>query len=78
MGRTNDNEMTPARIEGVDVLPYGAVVARLSAHYPELSVTEVEAIVQREHDAFTGGRPIVVPVEVESGAVEIIQARAHA
>ncbi len=61
-------------IDGVEVAAFSAVVARVSADYPHVSVTRIETILVREWDAFTAGRPLVVPVAVEEGVREILDA----
>lgn len=67
---------TTHMVDGWLLTSYAGVVARLQARYPLMRVSEIEAIVAREYDAFTGGRPIAVPVDVESGAEEILQMHA--
>lgn len=62
----------PLFVDGVAVVAYSALVARLGARFPGRSVTAIEAIVQREYEAFTGGRPLVVPADVEGGAIELL------
>ncbi|WP_284232154.1 hypothetical protein [Arenivirga flava] len=57
---------------------YEAVVAKLSAEHPELSVVEVEAMVQSENEAHLGGAPLVVPEEVVSNVEELIEERDQA
>jgi hypothetical protein len=62
-------------IDGVPVVSFAAVVARLSAAYPSVTTTRIESILLREWDAFTAGRPLVVPAAVESGVREILEQR---
>ncbi|MEV7694160.1 hypothetical protein AB0N73_12630 [Microbacterium sp. NPDC089189] len=71
MPATGDQDR-PHVIDGWELTSYAGVVSRLQARYPAMRTSEIEAIVVREHDAFTGGRPIVVPVDVERGAEEIL------
>jgi hypothetical protein len=59
-------------IDGWAVVSYAQVVQRLRDRYPGRSLVEIEAIVDRECDAFTGGRPLVVPLGVEDGAAEVL------
>lgn len=59
-------------IDGWRVVSYTQVIARLADRYPERPLHEIEAIVDREADAFTGGRVLVVPLGVEEGAAEIL------
>jgi len=62
-------------IEGVEVVPFSAVVARLRSDYPGVAVTRIESILLREWEAFTAGRPMVVPAAVEEGVREILDQR---
>lgn len=59
-------------IEGVEVTVFAAVVERLCADYPGVAATRIETILLREWEAFTAGRPLVVPVAVEAGVREIL------
>ena len=64
----------PHVIDGWELTSYAALVERLAARFPHLRTTDIEAVVLREHEAFTGGRPVAVPVDVEIGAEEILSA----
>lgn len=64
-------------IDGWRVESYSQVVARLMARFPERSQHEIEAVVDREADAFTGGRALVLPLGVEEGALEILGRSTH-
>lgn len=59
-------------IEGVEVASFNAVVGRLCVDYPEVTSARIETILLREWDAFTAGRPLVVPTAVEAGVREIL------
>lgn len=59
-------------IDGWRVVSYSQVIARLADRYPERPLHEIEAVVDREADAFTGGRVLVLPLGVEDGAAEIL------
>jgi hypothetical protein len=59
-------------VDGIEVASFHGVVARLCADYPDRDVSHVEAVVLREWEAFTAGRPLVVPTAVEIGAREIL------
>lgn len=59
-------------IEGVEVTSFSAVVKRLCVAYPAVPSTRVETILLREWEAFTAGRPLVVPTAVEEGVREIL------
>ncbi|MFS0713086.1 hypothetical protein ABC195_04325 [Microbacterium sp. 2P01SA-2] len=65
-------------IEGQVVTSFSGVVSRLAAAYPSLAVVDVERVVLREWDAFSAGRPVVVPVGVEEGAAEMLAVEASA
>ncbi|SDQ47447.1 hypothetical protein [Microbacterium sp. cf332] len=65
-------------IEGQVVTSFSGVVARLAAAHPSLAVVDVERVVLREWDAFSGSRPIVVPIGVEEGATEMLEIEASA
>jgi hypothetical protein len=62
-------------IEGIDVVAFSAVVARLRLDYPGVAEARIETIVLREWEAYTAGRPLVVPVAVEEGVREILDQR---
>ncbi|KEP74304.1 hypothetical protein HR12_13155 [Microbacterium sp. SUBG005] len=59
-------------VDGVQVASFRDVIARLRADYPEEDPSHIEAIVLREWEAFSAGRPLVVPTAVEEGAREIL------
>ncbi|WP_424448580.1 hypothetical protein [Microbacterium arborescens] len=65
-------------IEGQVVTSFSGVVSRLAAANPSIAVTEVERVVLREWDAFSAGRPVVVPIGVEEGAAEMLAIEASA
>jgi hypothetical protein len=65
-------------IEGQVVTSFSGVVARLSAAHPSLAVVDVERVVLREWEAFSAGRPVVVPIGVEEGAGEMLAVEASA
>lgn len=62
------------RIGGIDVSAFDVVVERLRATYPDIPVARIETILVREWEAFTAGRPLVVPVAVEEGVREVLDA----
>lgn len=64
----------PHVIDGWELTSYAALVERLAARFPHLRTMDIEAVIMREHEAFTGGRPVAVPVGVELGAEEILSA----
>ncbi len=59
-------------VDGVPVASFRRVLERLRADYPDEDPARVEAIVLREWEAFSAGRPLVVPTAVEEGAREIL------
>lgn len=60
------------QIEGVAVTSFTEVVQRLRTDYPAVTAARIETILLREWDAFTAGRPLVVPTAVEAGVREIL------
>ncbi|MCI9858402.1 hypothetical protein MIBA_09270 [Microbacterium proteolyticum] len=54
------------------VASFHDVVTRLRAQYPGEDPAHIEGVVLREWDAFSAGRPLVVPTAVEEGAREIL------
>jgi hypothetical protein len=72
---TPASEAVVFAIEGVEVTAFSAVVERLRIDYPDVAVTRIESILVREWEAFTAGRPLVVPVAVEGGVREILDQR---
>lgn len=62
-------------IDGVEVTSFDSVITRLRADYPSADVVRIETILLREWEAFTAGRPTVVPTAVEEGAREILDQR---
>lgn len=64
-------------VDGLLLTSYAGVVRRLSHRFPALRTAEIEAVIAREHEAFTGGRPVAVPVDVETGALEILAGVDH-
>ncbi|KQR21545.1 three-helix bundle dimerization domain-containing protein [Microbacterium sp. Leaf151] len=61
-----------AVVDGVPVASFHDVVTRLRAQYPGEDPAHIEGVVLREWDAFSAGRPLVVPTAVEEGAREIL------
>ncbi|WP_285137757.1 three-helix bundle dimerization domain-containing protein [Microbacterium sp. lyk4-40-TSB-66] len=61
-----------AVVDGTPVVSFREVVARLRAEYPHEDPVHIEGVVLREWDAFSAGRPLVVPTAVEDGAREIL------
>ena len=68
-----DVESAPPQIvDGWVVVSHAQVVRRLAERFPERELHEIECVVDREAEAFTGGRPLVVPLGVEEGAAEVL------
>ena len=61
-------------VDGWLLTSYAGVVRRLAERFPHLRTVDIEAVVVREHEAFTGGRPVAIPIDVETGAEEILAA----
>lgn len=61
-------------IDGVEITGYDDALRRLRERFPERSRSEIEAVLAREHEAFTGGRPLAIPAAVEEGAAEMLEA----
>lgn len=59
-------------VDGVAVASLDSVVSRLLGDYPAEDPARIEMIVLREWEAFSAGRPLVIPVAVEEGAREIL------
>lgn len=59
-----------ATIADTNVVAYEAVIARLASEHPNASVAEIDEIVRSEHEAISGGRPIVLPLTVIAGVEE--------
>lgn len=51
---------------------YSDVVERLRGRFPAVPDWRLEQIVAAENEAITGGMLTIVPAEVESGAVEML------
>jgi hypothetical protein len=62
-------------VDGVPVASLRSVVSRLRRDYPGEDPAHVETVVLREWEAFSAGRPLVIPTAVEEGAREILDQR---
>lgn len=62
-------------IDGVEAVALSSVIARLQLEYPHVAAVRLEAIVLREWEAFSAGRPLIVPLAVEDGVREILDQR---
>jgi hypothetical protein len=61
------------RIDGVDAVSARSALSRLRDEFPGVSESRIRAAIVAEWEAFTGGVPLVVPVEVMSGVREILE-----
>jgi len=52
---------------------YSDMLDRLRQRFPSVPQWRLDQIVSAEHDAITGGILQIVPAEVESGAVEMLE-----
>lgn len=57
---------------------YTDMVDRLQARFPAVPLWRLEQIVSAEHDAITGGLLRIVPMEVETGAAEMLEREQNA
>lgn len=62
-------------VDGVPVASLHSVVSRLRLDYPGEDPVRIETVVLREWEAFSAGRPLVIPTAVEEGAREILDQR---
>lgn len=62
-------------IDGVEVVAFSRVIARLRIEYPHVPAVRLETIVLREWEAFAAGRPLVLPLAVEEGVREVLDQR---
>ena len=60
------------QVDDVEVAAFSAVVERLRVRYPQVAVPRIETVLLREWEAFSAGRPLVVPTAVEAGVHEIL------
>lgn len=66
---------TVQTVDGVSVASLQSVVSRLRLDYPGEDPVHIETVVLREWEAFSAGRPLVIPTVVEEGAREILDQR---
>ena len=66
---------TVQTVDGVPVASLHPVVSRLRLDYPGEDPSHIETVVLREWEAFSAGRPLVIPTAVEEGAREILDQR---
>lgn len=59
-------------VDGIPVASLRSVVSRLCLDYPGEDPVRIETVVLREWEAFSAGRPLVIPTAVEEGAREVL------
>lgn len=59
-------------VDGVSAVTFAAAAARLGAEFPHVGSARIEALLIREWEAFSAGRPLVIPAAVEDGAREML------
>ena len=60
-------------LEDENYIGYAALLERLQRQFPTVSRDRIEQIIVAENDAITGGFLLVVPAEVATGAVEMLE-----
>ncbi len=60
-------------LEDAGYIMYSEMLDRLRERFPEVPTWRLEQIVAAENDAITGGLLRIVPAEVESGAIEMLE-----
>ncbi|MEZ0139955.1 hypothetical protein AB1285_14050 [Microbacterium sp. NRRL B-14842] len=63
-------------IEEASYIRYADLLARLEELFPSVSRRRIEQIISAETDAITGGLLRIVPAEVETGAMEMLEREA--
>lgn len=60
-------------LEDAGYIMYSEMLDRLRERFPKVPTWRLEQIVAAENDAITGGLLRIVPAEVESGAIEMLE-----
>lgn len=60
-------------LEEAGYILYAEMLERLRERFPTVPTWRLEQIVTAEHDAITGGILQIVPSEVESGSIEMLE-----
>jgi hypothetical protein len=55
------------------VITFGAALQSLAHEFPGLPLRRIRTALIDEHDALTGGEPIVIPLAATAGAREVLQ-----
>ncbi|CAD5137732.1 conserved protein of unknown function [Microbacterium sp. Nx66] len=63
-------------LEEASYIRYADLLARLEELFPSVSRRRIEQIISAETDAITGGLLRIVPAEVETGAMEMLEREA--
>ncbi|SDS62347.1 hypothetical protein SAMN04489809_2277 [Microbacterium paraoxydans] len=66
----------PLSLEEASYIRYADLLARLEELFPSVSRRRIEQIIGAETDAITGGLLRIVPAEVETGAMEMLEREA--
>ncbi|AMG83350.1 MULTISPECIES: hypothetical protein [Microbacterium] len=66
----------PLSLEEASYIRYADLLARLEELFPSVSRRRIEQIIAAETDAITGGLLRIVPAEVETGAMEMLEREA--
>ena len=66
----------PLSREEASYMRYAELLARLEELFPSVSRRRIEQIIAAETDAITGGLLRIVPAEVETGAMEMLEREA--
>ncbi|WP_194763068.1 hypothetical protein [Microbacterium sp. UFMG61] len=64
-------------LEEAGYILYAEMLERLRERFPSIPEWRLDQIVTAEHDAITGGILQIVPSEVESGAIEMLEREQH-
>lgn len=59
---------------GRELIDFERLLDRMSERYPAIPRAEIHAAALIEHDAITGGELYAVPVELEQGLIEALDA----
>lgn len=63
-------------LEEASYIRYADLLARLEELFPSVSRRRIEQIISAETDAITGGLLRIIPAEVETGAMEMLEREA--
>lgn len=64
-------------LEEAGYILYAEMLERLRERFPSVPEWRLDQIVTAEHDAITGGILQIVPSDVESGAIEMLEREQH-